>query len=589
MALDLKGYRVFISSPSGLNSERDTFYKTVLEVNEIEAESLKRTFIPVGSDHEPVGMGRPQSRLNERIEECDYLVLILADRWGSPTSNDGTGFSSGTEEEYMVARGCLTGPEPMRDIVILFKGVPERQLVDPGDQMQKVLDFKAALEEEKSLLFATFDDEADLSRILRRHLLRWLRDDDGSNLPAEPKRQGKPPRSPSDGKARKKPRAASDPPSESALDAAEEAARSGEKAKAEGRYAKAVTEDEEDLGARLSYARFLRHSNRFRHAIEMSKEIIAQARARREPEMEIDGLANLGISQRHDGKLDASRASLEEGIGLATEDEGYLAKLAYLENNLGLTLRKAGELGQAEGHYNRALRFYEELDDRAGAAHAHLNLSYVIRDQGDLDQARTHAQRVIDLDAGNTRPIAMAHCILGLIAEEEEKPDEAESSFATALKLNAQIKNAAGQAMNYAHLARIKFEQGDEDGALSDAGHALDLNEWIGNNEGIAMSLHVIAQIEMRQEGKYPSAESRLKDARDIYVALGQPIGASSTGADLSRLLARTRRIDAAERELSDALSAAQGIEHVQVKERLQQAEKELAQAKTTGSPRSAD
>jgi tetratricopeptide (TPR) repeat protein len=576
MPLELHGYRVFISSPSGLSPERETFYRTVLEVNEIEAEARNRSFIPISWDRETAGMGRPQSRLNGRLEECDYLILILADRWGSPTSADSTGFSSGTEEEYNVARRCLIGDQPMSDIVVLFKGVPERQLVDPGPQMQKVLDFKAALEEEKSLLFTTFDDEADLSRILRLHLMRWLRDGDGDEgRPAEPRKDKPPPEGPSKGGHSEVSRQGSESKSDSPLAEAKEAARSGEQAKAEGQFAKAVTADVDDLETRLQYVRFLRHAGRFSHAIEMSREIIALARSRGETEWEIEGLANLGISQRHVGRLVDSRSSLADGIGLAGKDEKYRSTVAYLENNLGLTLRRCGELGQAEAQYTRALRIYEELGDKSGLAFAHINLSYVIREQGDLPQARAHAQRVIDLDPTNHRSIAMAHCNLGLIAEDENELEEAGERFTLALEMNARLKNAAGQAMNYAHLARVKLEQGDEDGARISAGHALDLNEWTGNTEGIAMSLHVIAQIEMRQE-KYPLAESRLKDARDIYEVLGQRIGISGTWADLSWLLARTRRIEDARQALAEARDAAEGIEHVRVQNRLKQAEAEV-------------
>ena len=49
----------------------------------------------------------------------------------------------------------------MRDIVVLFKGVEERQLADPGDQLQKVLAFKRQLETEQAILFSNFDSEKD--------------------------------------------------------------------------------------------------------------------------------------------------------------------------------------------------------------------------------------------------------------------------------------------------------------------------------------------------------------------------------------------------------------------------------------------
>jgi len=584
MSLELRGYQVFVSSPSGLSSERETVLTTVLEVNEIEAQAWEQTFIPVIGGKGAASAERSRSRAHKRIEECDYLVLILADHWGGP-AGDSNGSGSGTREEYDVARECLLGDRPMRDIFVLFKGVPERQLVEPGPRLQKVLDFKAALEEERSLLFATFDDEVELRRILKMHLLRWLRGEDEVGPGAIDLHKGTaPPESssvggsgadglPEDG------RPGAGQGGDSALADAREADRRGEQAKAEGRYAKAVTEDGEDLEAQIEYARFYRREGRFTRAIEMSKRVIARARRQSDVGREIDGLGNLGISQRHQGDLRDSQANLSEGIKLAKQSQVHPSTVAYLENNLGLTLRRRGELGQAEAHYTQALRIYEELEDLSGLAYAHSNLSYVIRERGDLRRARDHAQQVVDLDSDNQKSVAMALCNLGLIAEDEEDLDEAKRQFSLALEINRRLGNDSGQAMTYAYLARVKLEQGDEEGARVDAGHAADLNEWSGNTEGIAMSLHVIAQIDIRQE-KYPLAESRLKDARDIYVALRQRIGIAGTWADLAHLLARTRRIADAEEALSEAHSVAEGVEHVHVQRRLRQAEAEIERAR---------
>src|SRR5207245_477858 len=81
------------------------------------------------------------------------------------------------EEEYSVARECLSAADrPMKDIVVMFKGVDPRQLSDPGDQLQQVLGFKRALEDQKAILFATFDSGEEFERDLRSHLFRWIRE-----------------------------------------------------------------------------------------------------------------------------------------------------------------------------------------------------------------------------------------------------------------------------------------------------------------------------------------------------------------------------------------------------------------------------
>jgi len=581
VTLDLRAYRVFLSSPTGLEPERDAFYRTIQEVNESEAEARKRSFLPVGWDREPAGWGEPQkSHFNPRLRLCDYLIMILADRWGTPTGNSEDGFSSGTEEEYNVARECLLGDNPMRDIIVLFKAVPERQLIDPGPQLSQVLAFKAALEQEKSLYFSTFDSEAELTRILRRILFRWLRDDDDDSLVLGDGDKGEPPPSPS--RSRKIGQPTATPTGETPLEEAQELANSGKGSKAEGRFAEAVSaEDGDDLEARFQYTLFLRRSGRLMHAIELSKELIVLARKRDEDVWAIKAFGNLGVSQRRAGHVEDSRESLIEGIALAGDDHQDV--VGYLENNLGLTLRRAGEIGQAEGHYNRALRIYEEIGDGEGLAYAHVNLSYVIRELGDLGQARKHAEIVLGIEESSKRCLAMAHCNLGLIAEAEEDLRSAEHCFELALELNSEIDNAPGMGMNHAHLARVRLERKDERAALTNAGYALELNEWSGYNEGIAMSLHVIGQIEMRQ-GKFPIAESRLKDARDIYVALGHRVALAETMADMGILLARTRRLDEAEDALRKARESAENVEHVGLQNRLDRAVHEVEQLREMAS-----
>ncbi len=178
MATNGKFYKVFIASPSGLADERRAFRDTLSDYNECDAVDRSAVFLPVGWELTLPGVGRPQGLINEDIETCDYFVLILWDRWGSPTESGLTPtYSSGIEEEYNVALKCFEDPRgPMRQIVVLFKSVDERQLSDPGAQLAKVLQFKKKLEDEKRLLFDTFDDIDSLKRKFRRSLSAWLRD-----------------------------------------------------------------------------------------------------------------------------------------------------------------------------------------------------------------------------------------------------------------------------------------------------------------------------------------------------------------------------------------------------------------------------
>ncbi|HEX2094010.1 MAG TPA: DUF4062 domain-containing protein, partial [Longimicrobiaceae bacterium] len=187
MVIDLKGYRVFIASPGGLQAERKAFRDTLYEFNDIHAVQKNAIFLPVGWEDTPGGMGRAQDHINEQIRTCDYCIILLHNWWGMPPAKDGA-FGSGTEEEFDVAVKCKNNPKmDMKDVVIFFKHVEANQLGDPGPQLSKVLEFKKKLEEEREHLYENFDDVRSFEQKLGRLLGKWLRKHEGVPPMAEPR------------------------------------------------------------------------------------------------------------------------------------------------------------------------------------------------------------------------------------------------------------------------------------------------------------------------------------------------------------------------------------------------------------------
>ncbi|MEM8681947.1 MAG: DUF4062 domain-containing protein [Pseudomonadota bacterium] len=172
----LTQYRVFIASPSGLEGERKTFRDTIRDYNEMDAERRGVTFKPMGWEATLGRMARPQSLINDEIVICDYFVLLLWDRWGSrPDAPGESGYSSACEEEFELAVRCQQDvAEPMREVIIFFKGVEPKMLADPGEQLQKVQAFKKKLEVSKQHHFMTFDKPEELKKFLNQYLAQWV-------------------------------------------------------------------------------------------------------------------------------------------------------------------------------------------------------------------------------------------------------------------------------------------------------------------------------------------------------------------------------------------------------------------------------
>ena len=179
MPSDITCFKVFIASPGGLAEERKAFRDEIQEYN--EAEAIPRSFIfrPIGWEDTLGAVGRPQTIINEDVRASDYFILLLWNRWGSPPDVKSSHFSSGTEEEYHVAMECYNSDEfPMRQLVLMFKAVDPAQLNDPGQQLQRVLDFRKDIESNKTHLFDSFDTTDIFSKLLRRHLAAWLREEE---------------------------------------------------------------------------------------------------------------------------------------------------------------------------------------------------------------------------------------------------------------------------------------------------------------------------------------------------------------------------------------------------------------------------
>ena len=143
MPRNIVDYRVFIASPGGLDAERREFRRILQKINDQDANDRGVQFTPVGWEHTLSGHGRPQALINEDIRSCDYFVLVLHTKWGTPPGDPGDKYSSGTEEEFECAKKFLADRDlHMRQIVVLFKEVSVDILVDPGEGVRKVLNFK---------------------------------------------------------------------------------------------------------------------------------------------------------------------------------------------------------------------------------------------------------------------------------------------------------------------------------------------------------------------------------------------------------------------------------------------------------------
>jgi tetratricopeptide (TPR) repeat protein len=170
MARTITQYRIFIGSPGGLDAERKLFRDTVAKFNTNHARQHLIEFEAVGWEDTLPGVGRPQKKINEDLEQCDYAIFAFHDWWGSPTGN---GTLVGTEEEWQIAQR-LYAEYKLRQMALFFKAVPPAQEKDPGDELKKVLAFKQQIFGSKKHLCGSFKRPRDFADQIEKHLAEWL-------------------------------------------------------------------------------------------------------------------------------------------------------------------------------------------------------------------------------------------------------------------------------------------------------------------------------------------------------------------------------------------------------------------------------
>lgn len=511
-------FRIFLASPGGLEEERQAVRDEVERFSDYIEPILGVKFTVAGLEEAPGGAGRAQSLINEVLVECDLAILIMWDRWGSAPA-DGGEFTSGTEEEFYLADAQRTLPDrPMRDILPLFKGVSERQLADPGEQLAKVLAFKAVMEESRSYYYKTFDHPKELVSHLRTWLNKHARETYTNE--AEPIHRSE---------IVEAGAAVSDlgklEPA-AALVRAREFEDANLAVQAESAYAAAVAEgDPESLE---DFARFLRRSGRIERSLSINEQLLGDL-ASVDDDVSVNrrarALANIGIIARKRGELERSRASLDEAVRTARSlQDPETPVLTYALDNLGHTLSRTGELDAALSVFSESLSLRES--DASESSKSQLHIARIQRRRGQLDEAEAAASAALQVlgNGGSSESLAEASALLGEIFLEEGKFDEARSSFREALRLNEVEGRHDNIAMSLLQVARIDLQLGEVPSAEIGARRALEISEGSANGEGVAGSYLILGRIRSRS-GDLEEGVRMLARAAELFVSMRNPTG----------------------------------------------------------------
>lgn len=527
MPMTIRGFKVFIASPRGLEVERKRFREAITEYNEIDGLDREVSYIPVGWEDTLSQVGRPQKTINLDVEKCDYFVLVLWDRWGQPPK-DGTGsYSSGTEEEYYVASKCFSDDgKPMRQLVVLFKGVEERQLSDPGEQLQKVIAFRRKIEADKNLLYKTFDTPEEFAKIIRKHLAQWTRDHE-----EEKKKQPPLPAPPDEVLDRKEfPLFKEYETVDQLLKDAEDLAAKRRMVDAEALFAKAVVVTR-SVDARLKYGKFLRHISRLSHAITILESAVDLAKETGDQLALAECKANLGIIARHQHKLNEAETLLRQALeSLDAASFDNVSLRAYILGNTAQLYREMGDFFKAEDLQKMAIGLQEGFEDKSDLANSYGSLGVIFRRQkryGDAEKAHLHGI-ALSKEIGEKGKGTLAYNAgsLGLVYESLNRLDDAIRLHTQALEINKEMNREETVAMNLGHLAFAQFKNNKLVEADSFNEQSFEINSRTGNLEGMAYNYSIRGRLSFSRSD-FDSAIRNFHNASEFYLRRGNNSGAA--------------------------------------------------------------
>jgi hypothetical protein len=160
--------RVFFASPGDVEEERHIFIDRL----RLLSDQSGHQFIPLEFSSVLAASGRrPQSAINNLVDQCDIFLAVFYRRWGQ-YAPDVAAYTAYTEEEFERANrrfGTTGAPE----ILCFFKQVDLSSLADPGSQLTNVLEFRRRLEESRQVLYRTFTTMDQFVVELDRHLMAF--------------------------------------------------------------------------------------------------------------------------------------------------------------------------------------------------------------------------------------------------------------------------------------------------------------------------------------------------------------------------------------------------------------------------------
>ncbi|YCU34418.1 tetratricopeptide repeat protein [Mycobacteroides abscessus] len=491
MPIDISGRQIFLASPGDLAAERTLCRDVIRRFNEEHANESGVHFIVKGWEAVAPGVGRPQGKINPHIEDCDFMILILGHRWGSPPSIDGP-YSSGTEEEFFRCLELLQAPDAaMRDLAVIFKTIEPDRLQDAGPQLEAVIDFRSRLEQSKELLYTVFDSDFTLTTAINKALKAW------SERLAE--------RTPRIITLPEKITGDVEPKQRSGADLLDVAAAFIEKQlwmQAEKAFALAIADGSPI--AITKYANFMRRTGRSHTAMELNEQLLDDPvlLSNSDPEsvgFRVNSLTSMGLMHRYRGNLEKSAALISEAISTAlSSPEPVNRELCKAYDNYGHTLLRQGKNDEAVDSFEKAHSIRKESGTPAEITQSVINIGRSLMAAGRYKDADERFSEVLtQLEDESADQHLRANALAGAAEAKLRQgiTDGVRLLVDECIAINEAINNLDGHSIGLGLSARLLLLEGNIDEANTQAEQALKDSSTSNNVIGMATATWLQAEV----------------------------------------------------------------------------------------------
>ncbi len=252
---------------------------------------------------------------------------------------------------------------------------------------------------------------------------------------------------------------------------------------------------------------------------------------------EPEAFLTIGLAHLHARLLQEAKASLEQGLEMATQhaDETLQARL---ELGLAMVDLECGRLPQAAKRLQRAIPVFSRTEDWACLARGHACLGRIRLDAGDAAAARA-VEAALRIALEHTHDPALLADLNLLLAEALRRlglSAESHDALRRALAAAGPLADPGRVGEHYLELASAAAVRGRFDAAAKDAGRALAIYDLVAHKRRLAEIHHRLGEVDLA-EGRWEEARAHYRWSVAFHGASADSRGVAQTLACLSEAM----------------------------------------------------